>query len=400
MVSMANAEYDSQYREMRQRAESEARSRNGRILHLRNKVVLLFPGDELKTIRNLIYQSFDVPQFGEHHNEGLLMDTHLVSILAVLDQLKNEQVDSKVPKAAKEILVNSAKQHFEALERYALLHDLSKPDCLKLKFKSGLNHELDWSKYCAMTDASERSDPLKLLDFFTSRGISSISYYHEVPPKKHGEEAAKILAPMLSEIAIPKVTLKAIELHEIAYQFASISAANFRKHFSGLNSDERAWALTASYTDTMGSYTKELRPDLSNFCALAQSMINFELIEELELLIKKFPNFAESLDPKKIGQFVRNLLELPEAIVATPEELFQRVKIECVQSQYDIAILSRGLADLIDRRIISNEEREQIIGAIDPTSRKLIQSKWTTIRATLKERNRFLAPIIDEACIN
>jgi len=104
--------------ELNRRAEIERDSRHERVTRLRVMVDGLFPGEENLRLREKINASFDVPQYGDYHNEGIFMDTHLALILDNLQALRQGEVPDNISEDVGNLLKNNRDQkarHFGAV---------------------------------------------------------------------------------------------------------------------------------------------------------------------------------------------------------------------------------------------------------------------------------------------
>ncbi|MCI0479051.1 hypothetical protein L0Y59_00700, partial [Candidatus Uhrbacteria bacterium] len=282
-----------------ERAKQESASRPERLERLRGMVDELFPGPDRAELRAHIVRSFDVPQWGDYHNEGVLMDTHLAAILDAFDGIERGEFPEGIPEADRARMRDVAARHHDDLRRYAFLHDISKPDLLRMEKlpkegeKKGEVWEGALEEWYAEAGVPEqaRKDPAMLSAWLASQGLKGISYYHAgvemkaagrtTDKAKHGE-AGKDKLTALGDTGVPPSILDAIASHEIAYQFEGVKPDAYRKHFDALPDETRTLALLASLTDTMGSWRTDGKPSLRNFRDLLDSKHNAETIAELE----------------------------------------------------------------------------------------------------------------------
>jgi len=104
---------------------------------LRAKVAELFPTPEQADLRQEIERTFNDPQYGEYHNEGILMDTHFEAILNTLENIgkgifPTELEDQEVKYAMQDIVL----RYHDEMQKYVFLHDISKIDLLRTEVKS------------------------------------------------------------------------------------------------------------------------------------------------------------------------------------------------------------------------------------------------------------------------
>ncbi len=101
MFEPANAEKLSPIHE---RVEQEFESREARVEKLTAQVETLFPGENNAELRGRIASTFEVPQYGKYHNEGMYTDTHLERILSTLDDMFNGRYPEDTSEATREVL--------------------------------------------------------------------------------------------------------------------------------------------------------------------------------------------------------------------------------------------------------------------------------------------------------
>ncbi len=346
------------------RAEQERDSRPERIARLKATVDRLFPGEKNEKIRSKIEASFQVPQWGEYHNEGLFMDTHLDLILNNLEQLRQGEMPASLPEETRVALTATASGNAEVLEKYVFLHDISKMDTLLVKKKGpdgkSVQQKVSWDEWQASVPPDAQGDPVAMRAWLKQNGIEGISYYHPseqgVEGKQHGQEGADEVRELGLEI--DPAVLVAIENHEVAYQFSKPKAETYRKYFGKMTDGERNMALTASYIDTAASLGKNGEPDLSNFQALVESKRGDELIGAVE---GQLPS-TEGLDPKKVAKLLADLkkaeMPIPEK---TPEQLLARFKKECKFTVYNPSVLDESLTEIIKNGQIDDGEKQRIL---------------------------------------
>lgn len=237
-------------------------------------------------LRERIVRSLRTPQLGAFHNEGKTMESHLRLIVETLNDMALGKFPSELDNepALRELLeravvakdpdgVSTGALHPDML-LYAFTHDIAKPDTLLVKCegeKKGLEMTLEeWEQRV-------KGDPPTV----DGKIVASIGYYHQSKGEEgqHGSMGALSLPEAVSEHI-----KTAIKKHEVAYLFAKINALTYEKHFvsSGLNTEEQAAALAASYADVMASLTKDGVPDLSNFICLAVSRENSILVRRMQ----------------------------------------------------------------------------------------------------------------------
>lgn len=339
----------------------ELAERTQRIGILSTRVQQLFPGEDPQTIelRKQIEESFRVPQYGPYHNEGMFMDSHLELILQTLEKLKRGEFPEEIPASIRSTLQSVAIQFSDVLERYTFLHDISKKDCLTVKYNNGPSKEFTWEEWQAQFTDETKNDPVALRAFCEAQGIKTISYYHSGEGGQHGITGRKALES-LGYTGVPAPVLTAIEKHEVAYQFTGINPDTYKKHLGGLSPEERDLALTASYLDTSASLTQNKRPDYSNFVALVHSRHNFEIITAAETALTKDMN----LDQQKVAKAFADLRKSKERLADSAEDIIRGLEKRCKPTQYDPDKLREKLAPLIAASTITEAEADEIAASV------------------------------------
>jgi hypothetical protein len=276
---------------LRERVEQEKAEKVERVERLAAHVERLFPGEASAPLRQAIVQSFEVPQWGKFHNEGMYMDTHLDKILSTIDEI----YEGRFPKGASDELKAMLKQATEmtdkdSFQRYAFLHDLEKRSTLKLKRADGSEQDVTWDEWQGLLpgDLAEHPDPVALERFLAQSDIEGISYYHD--EQKHGDAGADAIVGI--GIEIDSAVLTAIRKHEVGFLFSGIQTKIYEEHFGDLSEEEKIWAITASYTDTMASYqttdpsSEPSAPDTRALDFLIESKKNYDTIQDLVAMLE------------------------------------------------------------------------------------------------------------------
>lgn len=329
------------------RRAQETFERRSRCERLRGRIDKLFPPEKTSEgVRQAIQDSLDVPQWGEYHNEGMYMDTHLDRILDVLEDARQGVFDEAVPESIKYILQATADQR-EQLEQYAFLHDIEKRDCMLVKFDDGRTESLDWAAWKVLAgELADEPNPERLAKFFKQQGISSISYYHpenkaqQQSGKKHGSEGVEFL--QAQGYVMSPVIQEAIGRHEVAYQFSRSTPAQYEKHFGDLSEEARNFVLLASYSDTMASLRENGSPDLGNFLAVVESMRQAGVL----VAVKELVAGRADLDSKKLFKWMAAANETGG--LSTVEAALEAIESTCRPSVYNLEVLSHDLAGLVD----------------------------------------------------
>ena len=370
-------------------------TRKRRVDALSEKMETLFEGEHNRELRERIERSFLVPQWGEYHNEGIFMDSHLALILNQIDVVAAGEVPEGISPETLRSMQKALTRNRKGVERYVFLHDISKADCLTLKFDSveaarnaGLEDAqsdevpVSWNQYQAMLrmDANGQKavegDEEAFRRWATTKQLTGVSYYH--PDQKHGDAGSKSLREQ--GVDVDATMLVAIERHEDAYQFQKIDAERYLMLYAQINQEGRDYALLASYVDTAASLRPDGNPDLTNFQALAASKEKAELVPRLlvalgtdssetdealrifvqnrvdrknnprEPLTRLFKSVADGkLDTSKFSKFMESLFFESDAVgTEALQELLSRIANECALASYDREKLAKGVVALVD----------------------------------------------------
>lgn len=246
----------------------------------------------------VVDKSLRTPQYGPHHNEGPFMVHHLMTIIETLqDVFQRKTFESKVPNEIRRLILDEASKHLDKLLLYVFLHDIDKPDCMTFVYKDGRKESVSWMKwhelinshrlgkfvYQGQFDRAGDDRQQALANLLDDLGVKSISYYQKREEGKgkpkvvaHGKSAARWLSRRGD---IPALVIKAIEAHEVAYQFDQKGGVNlklFRKLFSDWKTDEIAFMLLVNYADMMGSLGVDMQPKIDGFLWLARTHLAVE----------------------------------------------------------------------------------------------------------------------------
>ena len=260
-----------------------------------------------------VNRSLRTPQFGPHHNEGPFMVHHLMAIMDILqDVFLRKRFHEKVPNEIRHFILKEASSHIDKLLLYVFLHDIDKPDCMTFVYKDGRKESVTWRQWAAMVDShrlgrfvyqghfnhggDDRQQALG--NFLDDLGVKSISYYQKREEGKgrlkvvaHGRSAANRLRRRRD---IPELVIKAIETHEVAYQFdqkGGINLKTFRKLFVDWTKDEIAFMLLVNYADMMGSLGRDMRPKIDGFLWLARTYLAVETAKDVLAIARE--NFTQ-----------------------------------------------------------------------------------------------------------
>ncbi len=366
-----------EYAQKMEMAKNEAETRGERVEKLKARVNKLFPNPEHAKLREEIETSFDVPQVGDFHNEGMLMDTHLDGILTSIQDIAEGkyQWPADMPESTRRILEDTVKKNREALERYTFLHDLAKKDTLRLSFSEqtadgpkGEDIAYTLAEWQAMVPEEVRRDPAKLLEFMQGEGqarkIIGISYFHKAGDKTpsggkvaegrmHGESGSEAIRN-LGETGVDELTLTTITHHEVAYQFTAPNVDTYEKFFGSLSEQERNLVMVASFVDSMSSLRPDGTADASNFLALAVSRSNAEAIKGLTEKLA----VDDKLEKRKVEKALLALKKAGKPIDFAAE--LARLAKECRPTEYDPAKLDEMLAELTNKGALTADETAEV----------------------------------------
>jgi len=348
-------------------------TRQARVDRLRARVQELFPGEQARELRENIERSFLVPQVGDYHNEGMFMDSHLDLIERNIEDVAAGTFPDEVPVFARDRMRRAVARDPESVRRYVYLHDISKADCLTIKFGEE-GRVMTWQEWTAMLSADAdgaqaiQGDEEALRRFVEKNGISGISYWQEGADGKrqHGDIGAGELRA--AGLVADPVMLAAIETHEAAYQFADgkedeeglirARADRYRKIFSEMSEEARDFAMLASYVDTMASLRPDGKPNLTAFRALAASREKFESLQVLE---GRFQG-GTGLDKQKFQRAWASLKDSHDPLSADQiNAAEQRLRQEAKLASYDLEKLAAGVQSLVDSGAFTAEERDQLL---------------------------------------
>lgn len=466
--------------DLNQLAQNEAISRPERITRLAAQVESLFPGEGLAELRqNIVQRSFNVPQWGDYHNEGIFMDTHLAAILGNIDNIEAGNFPDTVPSEVRAWMRDVVDGNRQTLDMYTYLHDISKPDCMTIKYEDGTEEIVTWEQWVGKLPEGVQGNPVEFKKFCKDKGISGISYYHKerketlisldgdvindlsevgrvleeldrLNPngaivvyksddkktfpiedwnqfvgenagdaalfaqfcqeqeiasisfyekkegKKHGNEGAHDLQDLAESAGLSNLLLKAIDKHEVAYQFEKVNLKAYEKHFGGLTEEEIKWVITASYVDTMASHRKNGQPDLTNFINMVNTIHNYSVIQFIESQTMPNGNVSEGLDPKKVAQELLELRKQETRFQVTQEDLLQQLLDKCKPTRYNLEKLRFSLKALVTTDQISQELSEEIITCFDESGNP-DNDKLKGVKKKLGKLNRLFAEAMKDA---
>lgn len=337
-------------------------TRATRVERLRVIVVELFPGEGAQELRENIERSFSVPQIGDYHNEGAFMDSHLDLIVRNIEDVSAGKFPEELSAGTREALVRAVRRDPESVKRYVFLHDISKADCLTIKFGEE-ERAVTWDEWNALLAGSEagraalRGDEDALRAFCERSGITGVSYFQNQGETKrqHGKTGAEELRA--SGVATDAAMLAAIESHEVAFQFEAINVKTYETHFADMAEETRDFALLASYVDTMASLRPDGKPDLANFLALAGSREKHDSLRVLEGRLA-----GAKLDKQKFARAWAPLRNSAEPLTADMIDAVEaRLRSECKIAGYDVGKLREAVEPLVGEGVLSVADRDRLL---------------------------------------
>ncbi len=268
--------------ELKSRATQEQDSRPERLERLRGYISTLFPEKEQQNLREQVEESFNVPQWGKYHNEGLLMDTHLALIIERIEAIAagSENADKALEGLKPAIAVrikNAITSNREMILRYTLLHDLEKRATIGLNKKNEkgkrVTENMSWEEWQKIL--AQYPDPSSLRTYFQEQKIESIGYHD------HGEKGAA-----LSEnIGIDARIVKAIRFHELGFN-ADAKTKTLRSR-EPIESDDIDFIVAVNFLDQSSSLREDGTSDVSMILRVERLIENIRTIQAIEILHKE-----------------------------------------------------------------------------------------------------------------
>lgn len=267
--------------ELQERAEHEGATRKERLERLGAYVDELFPEEQQESLRRQILESFDVPQWGEYHNEGLLMDTHLDLIVERIEALCGDEASSeKALEGLDPVVATKIKRAVtsdrEAVLRYALLHDLEKRNTLGFNKKNEKGKREtqtvsweDWQKTLA-----EHPDPVSLRAHFQALKIDSIGY------QEHGDKGADVI----SGFGIEERIAKGIRFHELGLQ-KDVKTGKIRSR-GAVDAGDIDFIVAVNFLDQSSSLRQDGKGDTGAMLRVERMFHNIGVIQAVEVLHK------------------------------------------------------------------------------------------------------------------
>lgn len=411
-AQLEEAAQTKEWRSQPERIAAETATRPERIEQMMAKAQTLFSPESWEQIAPLIRRQLDTPQWGNeqelnklnkeyHHHEGVFMDRHLEGILNAVDATAEGQLPSALHEQDRVWLQELARSNKELLQRYALIHDIAKPDTLRIvSMDQGGQQtisELSWDAWQASLPAHLQSggdepvSPQAMADYLTEQNVIQISYFQQGKDKGEGKQhgnvgADRVEAFGLAAADVPPFILQAIRKHEVAYQFHSIKVDTFEKHLGSLSEEELKLALAASFLDTMGSRLADGTVDLNAVRALFDSAHNARTIRAAEAIVRL--DFTG--DPKKLelqlGELRKSTRRIEKAVNNIAAELREKSR----PTTYNLTRLNELLETQVIAGTLSAEQSHAVTQAV-------AEKRLSDLGRVLGKTMSVIKPILAEA---
>ncbi len=292
-VPLSDAEYQK-------RAEQEGASRAERLERLGNYVDELFPGESNESLRTQIRESFDVPQWGEFHNEGLLMDTHLNLIIERIEAICGDEATSQdalqgVESVVAERIRRAVRSDRETTLRYALLHDVEKRNTLGFNKKNDKGkretQNVAWAEWQQIF--AEHPDPTSLRTHFQSLGIDGIGYI------EHGDKGAEVV----SAYGVDSRIAKGIRFHELGFQ-KDVKTGKIRSR-GAVDEGDIDFIVAVNFLDQSSSHGKDGEANTKAMLRVERMLYNIGIMQDIETLQKSAD--LSAYDAEDVAKTVQKL---------------------------------------------------------------------------------------------
>ena len=235
-----------------------------------------------------------------------------------------------MPEEIRPLITRVVREERDFFEKYVFLHDLRKKDCLTVTYLDGEKVSGSWKDWKASLPPEAQHDPRALRAHSKQSGIRSISYFQDRGRGRggfvqHGEDATRYLE--MRGVPLPKGMRIAIREHEVAYQFSSVHADTYRRHFQNLTARERELAIVATYLDSASSLSKDggIEAQIKGVKALLDSKYNYELLTDIHAVLGRRPDVNQVLLDRELAR----LEKAKERIREPKEEVVRRLAEEC-----------------------------------------------------------------------
>lgn len=299
-------------------------------------------------------RSFKTPQLGTHHTEGPTMESHLSLIIEGFYKLSKGEVHGDIKdEELQRLLVDTVRANPELFRDYAFLHDIAKPDCIRLTLEQPVDGEkrveISWEDWLEIEKAGQ---PYTYKKDGQEVPITTIGYFHQSKGKagNHGNVGADLIEKKLGDRKPPELILTAIRMHEIAFQQFddNCDVDKYEEEYGSFSEEQLRFIFVASYIDFLGSENENGRPDFSPLINVLISKRNAELLRRFKNSGAKFPdNKLNSLKKKK------GLL--------TVEEL-ESVRLK--EKRFTREELDEKLGPTLDSLSLASDDRERLFADI------------------------------------
>jgi len=353
------------------------------------------PEGKKAALREFVMEkSLFIPQWNNHHEEGVLMDTHISLMLEACDPAK---IPGSLPPYIQNFLSESFKMYRQDVLRFILLHDIGKSQCLALEYEDR-TEEITLEEWSAKFKDSDARDPEIVAAFCQNNKIKKIRYFHK-GKQNHGHYGVELIrkSPVFSSLH-PRI-YGMMENHVAAHGFKQISASQYESNFAALSGGEEKWVITAAYVDTMASITNG-EPNMDSFINLIRSAQNYHLIKTAEELALS-ETFKDCIDPEKVKTLVARLKKSQNPIIEEPKLFLESFLSQCSlnsQEAYDIDQIRKNLEAyaISPTTSFTADEQKEILGCflgnngMDKTAMKNVRRKLTPVQ------NQVLAQILTQ----
>jgi small nuclear ribonucleoprotein (snRNP)-like protein len=316
----------------------------------------------------------ETPQWGPFHKEGYSLESHISLMFEVLKNCLAGVWDGNISDDVASELQDVAIKKKNLVEQHIVLHDKAKGNCMTFLYEDGHTETVTAKEWETMRAGRPVDDYQSIMK---EREVKQISYLQKLPDgsvRTHGKVAAKEL---MARGGFDSLLLKGIEMHEIAFQFASrdggVNIPLFEKFFSGLSEEEVLYMLLVNYIDQMACTKDNGQPDISAFLALLKT---WQAWKKLSKVQDFFTTYSGKVNKKRLDRLLGGLRKDPSAfnnedIKRVISQFLEKVKISKVDEK-----TLRGNLEAVDglptdllENVVEDMLREGQISSV--TGRKL-----------------------------
>lgn len=334
------------------------------------------------TLKGVIRDSLDTPQYSPYHHEGLMMDAHLGLMIENIEKIRDGSFDytqlrlsddhtARVRALGERIV----REHASAMTEYTYLHDIRKPDCMNAEM-TGADRKKTQRIFTMDEWKQIRDryfpDEQKIRAALEEQGITKIGYRHSEEltggeAKDHGPEAERYF----QELAVhdPEsaaffesraLTIKGIANHEMHFQV--FNAVKSGKQFeaklaSKFSPEEIEFILTVNLLDIASSLNEAGAAEYQGFRNMIEA-------RDAYLMIQAFTD-ARAAEEKPLKESDRGMLmnlQGVDLVAAKIEQLKNppRTNLEPQERELIVGQLGTWMHDLG----IPEERKQEIEGAL------------------------------------